>query len=130
MKTSISRRMVIVPFILLSRSFHHDSALAEGCPAPSFAAARTFDAGSSPVWVAVGDFNGDGKFDLAVANFHSANVSVLLGKGDGTFQPAANYNVGANPICVAVGDFNGDGRSDLSVVNLASTNVSVLMPND
>ena len=118
MKTSILHRTVIVSVILLSRSFQSEPALADGCPAPSFAAAHTFDAGVSPFWVAVGDFNGDGKFDLAVANFHSANVSVLLGKGDGTFQPAANYNVGANPICVAVGDFNGDGRSDLSVVNL------------
>jgi len=46
MKTSILHRVLIVSVILLSRSFHRDSALAQGCPAPSFAAARTFDVGS------------------------------------------------------------------------------------
>src|SRR5437016_1076340 len=112
MKTSILHSVVIVAVILLSRSFHRDSALAQGCPAPSFAAGRTFDTGTTPVSVAVGDFNGDGKPDLAVANYHSDNVAVLLGKGDGTFQPAANYNAGANPQSVAVGDFNGDGKLD------------------
>ena len=47
--------------------------------------------------VAVGDFNGDGKADLAVANSCSDNVSVLLGNGDGTFQAAVNYAVGSEP---------------------------------
>ena len=44
--------------------------------------------------MAVGDFNGDGKADLAVANHGSNNVSVLLGNGDGTFQAAVNYGGG------------------------------------
>src|SRR2546427_336508 len=92
MKTSLLHRTVIVSVILLSRSFHGDSALADGCPTPSFAAARTFDAGPGAWSLAVGDFNRDGHSDLAVANRRSTNISVLLGNGDGTFQAAVNYS--------------------------------------
>lgn len=61
----------------------------------------------SPFAVATGDFNGDGKLDLAVAYFNAGGaVSILLGNGDGTFQSAANYAVGSGPTSVAVGDFN------------------------
>ncbi len=72
-----------------------------------------------------GDFNGDGKFDLAVPNPGSDNVSVLLGNGDGTFQAAVNYSVGAVPQAIGVGEFNGDYRTDL-IVN-GSSNFSVLL---
>jgi hypothetical protein len=102
---------------------------------PGFLAPLTYDAGSSPSAVAVGDFNGDGKQDLAVANYYSANVSVLLGKGDGTFLPAVNYAAGVGPDAVAVGDFNGDGKPDLAVANLGTypyysdSSVSVLLGN-
>jgi hypothetical protein len=44
-------------------------------------------------------------------------VSILLGKGDGTFGTAQNYAVGSNPYWVAVGDFNGDGSLDLAIAN-------------
>ena len=50
-----------------------------------------YGAESAPTSVAVGDFNGDGKLDLAVANYGSSNVSILLGNGDGTFKAAVNY---------------------------------------
>src|ERR1022692_2476663 len=63
--------------------------------------------------VAVGDFNGDGKLDLAVAN--GVGVSVLLGNGDGAFQPAVTYAAGTYTESIAVGDFNGDGKLDLVV---------------
>ena len=66
----------------------------------------------APVSVAVGDFNGDGKPDLAVANASSGNVGVLLGSGSGTFASAVNYAAGILPVSVAVGDFNGDGKPD------------------
>src|SRR5690349_21472181 len=108
MKITAPHWTVTVAVVVLSNLIHTAPTRADGCPTPSFAAARTFDAGAGPVYVAVGDFNGDGKTDLAVANYHSANVSVLLGKGDGSFQSATNYSAGTNPNSVSVGDFNGD----------------------
>ena len=55
--------------------------------------------------------------DLVTANYRLATVSVLLGNGDGTFQPRSRYATGAGPIAVAVADFNGDGKLDLVVAN-------------
>ena len=95
----------------------------------SFIARRDFAAGFAPLSVAVGDFNGDGVEDLAVANHSSNNVSVLLGNGDGSFQAALDFGAGSSPRSVAVGDFNGDGRPDLAVANENSNNVSVLINN-
>jgi hypothetical protein len=82
----------------------------------SFLSPLDYAVGGPPLSVAVGDFNGDGKLDLAVANPSSGNVSVLLGYGDGTFQAAVSYPVGGcGPSAIAVGDFNGDGKLDLAV---------------
>ena len=92
-----------------------------------FAPLVNYSAGINPYSVAVGDFNGDGKADLALANYASNNVSVLLGNGDGTFATAMNYDSGTNPHSVAVGDFNGDGNADLAVANQNGNNVSVLL---
>ena len=63
----------------------------------TFQAAVNYPAGLNPFSVAVGDFNGDGKPDLAVANYGSNTVSVLLGNGDGTFQAAMSYDSGSIP---------------------------------
>jgi hypothetical protein len=93
----------------------------------SFTTAATLPAGSGPSAVATGDFNGDGKVDLAVVNESSDNVSVFLSNGDGTFQAAVNYSVASLPMSIAVGDFNGDGKLDLAVVNNMSDSVSVLL---
>jgi Bacterial Ig-like domain (group 3)/FG-GAP-like repeat len=73
--------------------------------------------GGNPLSVTVGDFNGDGKLDLAVADFHTQQVSVLLGNGDGTFQTVKAYPTGANPSSVVMGDFNNDGRLDLALTS-------------
>src|ERR1035438_9135914 len=94
MKTSVSHLAVLLSAILLSSLFPSEPALAQGCPTPSFGAPRWFDAGAGPKSVAVGDFNGDRKLDLALANGGSGTVSVLLGNGDGTFRAAVNYRVG------------------------------------
>src|SRR5690348_9240552 len=76
-----------------------------------------YQAGEVPSAVAVGDFNGDGNLDLAVANLVSNDVSILLGNGDGTFQPALSYSAGSGPESITIGDFNGDGRLDLAIAN-------------
>jgi hypothetical protein len=100
-------------------------------PQSGFQTAVTYNVGNAPVTVATGDFNGDGRTDLAVTNGGaSGNVSILLGNGNGTFQAAVNYTVGSNPDFVAVGDFNGDGKVDLAVTNGASSGyVSILLGN-
>jgi len=75
----------------------------------------------------VGDFNGNDRQDLAVANYGSANVSILLGNGAGRFGAATNFGVRTSPISVAVGDFNGDGKQDLAIASTDSNNVSILL---
>ena len=65
-----------------------------GCSAPSFAAAVNFGTGDQPLTVATGDFNADGKLDLAVANSGSNNVSVLLGNGDGRLCRGGEFRRG------------------------------------
>jgi hypothetical protein len=94
-----------------------------------FANQAIYATGSSPSSVAVGDFNGDGKQDIAIANSGSNTVSVFLGNGDGTFQTQASYAVGGGPSSVVVGDFNGDGKVDLAVVNTAGNTISILLGN-
>ena len=90
-----------------------------------------FPAGTSPDFVAVGDFNGDGKPDLAIANLETNNVTVLLGLGTGDFAAAAGspLPVGSSPDSVAVGDFNGDGKLDLAIANQGDNTVTVLLGN-
>jgi hypothetical protein len=93
----------------------------------SFSPAVSYPVGINPQAVVTGDFNGDGKLDIAVANHDSNTVSILLGKGDGTFQPAQNFATGKGPQSLAAGDFNGDGKLDLVTVNAGD--VSVLLGN-
>ena len=89
----------------------------------SFGAPVNYGVGIEPSSVAVGDLNGDGKFDLAVTNKDSGSVSVLMGNGDGMFQPAVNYQVGTNPTSVVLADFNGDGKLDLGVANAGASSI-------
>ena len=83
--------------------------------APDFVARQDFHAGLDPTQAVVGDFNGDGIPDLAVADRNGVKVSILLGNGDGTFRPPTSFNVPYPPRSLAVGDFNRDGNSDLAV---------------
>lgn len=94
-----------------------------------------FAVGTSPEAVVAGDFNGDGKPDLAFANFGDRNggsVSVLLGDGTGGFTASAGSPFGLgtlNPTAVALGDFNRDGKLDIAVGFLHSTRPAVLLGN-
>ncbi len=91
--------------------------------------AQNYGAGDSPISVAVADFNGDGRLDLAVANQLSDDVSVFLGNGDGSFQAPRTFPAGSFAWSMAAGDFNRDGRPDLAIANQNSNNVSVLINN-
>jgi len=91
----------------------------------SFNNAVTTAVGLNPIGLVAGDFNGDGKLDLAVANggtfsasgTNLGSVSVLLGKGDGTFQTAVNYPAYQYPVFITAADVNGDGKLDLVVAS-------------
>jgi hypothetical protein len=99
----------------------------------TFQPAIAYPTGNGPEGVVVGDFNNDGKLDIATANDGDNTVSVLLGNGDGTFQPQLVFPVGNGPFLLTVADFNADGNLDLAVTNgnccpLPGT-VSVLLGN-
>jgi hypothetical protein len=72
------------------------------------------------------DFDLDGRADAAVANVDADTVSILLGRGDGSFAPARTLSVGRFPRGVAVLDADGDGDVDLAVAQARSSNVTVL----
>ena len=102
--------------------------------AQSFSTPLTYFVGDNPNGGTSGDFNGDNKPDLAIGNVLNRNVSVLLNKGDGTFNDAVNYGVDFNPETVAAADLNNDGKVDLAVGNFlggatSSGNISVLLGN-
>jgi type II secretory pathway component GspD/PulD (secretin) len=88
-----------------------------------------FSVGHSPNAVAVGDFNGDGKLDLAVANQGDNTVSILLGNGDGTFQSQATVATGLAPDAIVTGDFNADGKLDIAVANFTDNSISIFPGN-
>src|ERR1700730_7737559 len=96
---------------------------------PNFVGAHDYAAATSPRGIAVGDFNEDGRPDIATANYSSNNVSILLANADGTFAAAVNYPAGTKPWALAVADFNGDGHLDLAVASNGSTAVSILAGN-
>jgi hypothetical protein len=84
----------------------------------------------SNVWgEAVGDFNGDGKLDVALVDLSNNCVYVALGNGDGTFSLGVSYPVGAGPYAIISADFNNDGKLDLAIANGTSNTVTLLLGN-
>jgi hypothetical protein len=100
----------------------------------TFQPAATFGSGGNATSLAVADVNGDSRPDLLLVNSgNSGNYTagVLLGNGNGTFQPVATYSTGANsvPSSLAVADVNGDGKLDLLTANFNSNTAGVLLGN-
>ncbi|TAG66567.1 MAG: DUF4347 domain-containing protein [Oscillatoriales cyanobacterium] len=104
-----------------------------GATTPTFATQVDFPTGRRPSSVSIGDINGDGKPDLAVANLGSiGNASILLnttptGATTPTFATKVDFPTGRGPSSVSIGDFNGDGKPDLAVANLGSSTASILL---
>ncbi len=93
----------------------------------AFTTPITFLAGTNPAGIAVGDFNTDGRSDMAVVNSGlSGSVSVLMSNADGSFAPKVDYPAGASAIDASAGDLNGDGKLDLVIVGAA---LDVLLGN-
>lgn len=100
-----------------------------------FSVAAMLEAGVNTTAVAVGDFNGDSKPDLAAVNKGDAammlagNVSVYVNNGSGSFGSAANFTAGTTPVAIVAGNFDNDSNVDLAVANSASNNLSLLAGN-
>jgi glucose/arabinose dehydrogenase len=98
-----------------------------------FASAVTYLPGKAPMSVAVADYDGDGIKDLATANsagypspLDTTSIGLLLGNGDGTFEPATQLAAGPHPFSIAGGDLNSDGGIDLAIANFnVGSNVAV-----
>ncbi len=91
--------------------------------------ARPSPRARAPLSIVVGDFNLDGKPDLATASIFSDDVTVLLGNGTGGFGAGSTFAVGADPISIAVVDANLDGKPDLTIANATSNDATVLLGN-
>jgi hypothetical protein len=89
----------------------------------------TFQVGKQPSGLAIADFDGDGRPDVASADVGDDTVSVLLGRGDGSLGPARAFAAGPGPSSVVAGDFDGDGKIDLVVADSTSSGAGWLRGN-
>ena len=100
--------------------------MTEGASSISFATGPGIDLpGSDPVALASSDFDGDGRGDLAVVNFLSNDVTILLSDG-GLPRVDASVPVASGPVSVWAGDLDADGLVDLAVANLISSSITLL----
>ena len=94
----------------------------------TFSSQQLYDVGNGPFSMALSDLDGDGILDISIGNFGAGggNVSVLLGLGDGTFEPQQQFSAGSEPRSLTVGDLDGDGDLDMAVTNQDQDTISVL----
>lgn len=83
--------------------------------------------GGNSAALAIGDFNGDGKPDLAAATGPTSTVAILLNNGNGTFASPLQFGAGDSVTYVTTGDFNGDGKLDLAVSDGVTDTVAILL---
>lgn len=99
----------------------------------SFAGKVNYTTGATPSSVVFGDFDGNGKLDIAVANKGANTISVLLNtstaRGSVSYAAPVTFAVGTAPADIAAGDIDGDGKPDLIISNSGSDNISVLRNN-
>ena len=86
--------------------------------------------GSFPLGLVVGDFNGDGREDLAATNNGDSTVSIRLGDGAGNFTGSTAVSVGSSPVAIVVGDFNNDGKTDLATANATNPGTVSILKGD
>jgi hypothetical protein len=124
------------PDFVTANVFSHDVSVLKGTGGLNFAAPTSINTynplksgekRSGPTTVVAGDFNGDGKPDLAITNFFSQDVSVMLGTGSGTFGARNNFPAGTRLGGMAAGDFNNDGKTDLAVLTNSPDTVVILL---
>lgn len=78
---------------------------------------QTYNTGPDPEGIVSGDFNEDGKPDLAVMNSGANSVQILLNNGDGTYRLGSQISTGSSPVAIVAGNFNNDNHLDLAVAN-------------
>jgi len=130
--------------LAIANEFSNDVQIWLGNGDGSFGPGRSFATADGPNSIAVADLNGDGIQDLAVTDGAQRavtsdrlnRVSILVGNGDGSFQPARNLSVGSSPLSameigdflwVVIGDFNGNGIQDLAVARAVEGGNSVVI---
>lgn len=87
----------------------------------TFRQPKSYKAGGGPYDIAAGDFDGDGRTDLAASSLSSKRIAVLFGRGNGTFLPPQRVAVGIETAEIAAGDLNRDGRDDLAAATFGVT---------
>ncbi len=111
LKTSLTRFPLLITAAGLLTTFSNRTHGMSVFPDP------TYLVGAGPGLGVAGDFNGDGRPDAVTANLGSWDISCLLSRGNGTFEPEVRTSFGGPIYRMTIGDFNRDGRMDLAVVS-------------
>ncbi|CAF2552884.1 unnamed protein product [Rotaria sp. Silwood2] len=133
------------PVIVVTADFNNDNCLDLAAPFMasgsigillgygngSFSTIMTYQLGTnaSPGGLDVGDLNNDGKIDIAIADYGTNNVIILIGYGNGSFASMMYFSAGNNsqPLSIVMADFNRDNRLDIAVANSGSDSVGVFL---